>query len=769
MDAKVAPEGTPTTGISRVGLGIAADIPLTGAMGAGRETSSGEQGFARRSVLAAFGVAGGLAVGWAIWPKQYPPNLTAAPGESIFNPWLKIGRDGHVTVIVPQIELGQGAWTVIPQIMADELGADWRTIAVEPAPINQVYANGAIAAEWADGLSPGPDLQMTGEATTVRAYEAAVRRAGAGARALLCMAAAKRWDANWRACDTENGFVVRGQDRLRFGELAEEAATMALPDSLPMRSGNEGRLTGRGVNRLDIPAKLDGSVNFAGDIRLPDMVFASVRQGPPGDSFLVKADTKAGAKIPGVLEIVEEERWIAAVATNWWAANRALDAMHPRFRTEGRLVASGDISRTLQEAFAGEGRRISESGDLAATFAGARLYTAEYETGLTPHAALEPMTATAEVRDGRMQLWIATHWAKVARDAAANAIGMDPDKVTVHATQVGGSFGRKFEVEVAAQVAILAEKVKRPVQLTWSRTEDFWQDRFRPPARAKLAARLARGGKIEGLSIKIAGPDGLGEVRARNLDGEAPGEAQRRLGGKTSAFAVQGAVPPYILPNFALDHYAADIGVPTGQFRGGAHGPSAFFIECFIDELSKISGIEPFSFRMGLLTANPRLALCLSKAAMKGGWQGAEPGSGQGLACHMMRGSHIAVMAEAHMGDDQHVRVTKLVCVADVGRVINPDIARQQIEGGLLMGMGAAIGTQVSLREGLPGPVRLGALGLPRLADMPEIDVELIISKEAPGGISDIAVPPVAPAIANALFSGGGSRFRSLPIGGRAA
>jgi isoquinoline 1-oxidoreductase beta subunit len=225
-------------------------------------------------------------------------------------------------------------------------------------------------------------------------------------------------------------------------------------------------------------------------------------------------------------------------------------------------------------------------------------------------------------------------------------------------------------------------------------------------------------------------------------------------------------VPPYILPNFALDHYPADIGIPVGQFRGGAHGASAFFIESFIDELSKVSGIEPLSLRMGLLSANPRLALCLSRAAMKGGWQGAEPGSGQGLACHMMRGSHIAVMAEARMGDDQRVRVTKLVCVADIGRVINPDIARQQIEGGLLMGMGAAIGTPVTLRRGLPGPARLGALGLPRLADMPEIDVELIVSREKPGGVSDIAVPPVAPAIANALFAGGGRRFRSLPLGG---
>ena len=732
-----------------------------------------EQGFARRSFLAAVAVGGGLAVGWAVWPRQYPPNLAAAPGETIFNPWLKIGRDGHVTVVVPQIELGQGSYTTIPQIMADELGADWRTVAVEPAPLNQVYANGAIIAEWQEGFFPGPELQVTGEATTVRAFERAVRRAGAGARVLLCKAAAKRWDADWRACDTAEGFVIRGNDRLRFGELAEEAAGFELPESFLLRFGSANRLTGHGLARLDIPAKLDGSVNYAGDIRLPDMVFASIRQGPPGDSRLISVDKAAADKIAGVLEIVTTDHWVAAVATNWWAANRALDAMKPKFATHGRLVSNPDIERGLTAALKVEGKRISETGDVAKLIGegqvGPQFVRAEYQVGLAPHAALEPMTATAVVEGDRMQLWIATHWAGIAQRAAASAIGFSPDSVTVHASQVGGSFGRKFEVEIAAQVAILALKIKRPVQLTWSRAEDMWQDRMRPPAKAQMAARIGAGGRIEAWSAKIAAPNGLGEMRSRNLDDLSASEAQQHHAAKASRFPVDGAIPPYAIANFALDHHPADIGLPVGQWRGGAHGHTAFFTECFLDELAKASGIEPFSFRMGSLIDNPRLARCLSKVVAQGEWQGGEAGSGQGIACHVMRGSYIAVLAEAHVGDDQRVKVTKLVCVADVGRVINPDIARQQIEGGLLYGMGAATGAPVDVRRGVVGPTRLGALRLPRLADMPEISVELIVSRERSGGISDIAVPPVAPAIANALFAATGQRYRSLPLGAESA
>lgn len=723
-----------------------------------------ELALSRRSLMVGGGIAGGLAIAWALWPRSFPPNLVAAPGETILNAWIKIGRDGHVIAVVPQIEMGQGSYTLIPQIIADELGADWRTVGVEPAPLNPVYANQLFSKEWQDGPFATEPLQATGGSSSERSFATAAREAGAAARILLCKAAAARWDADWRACETSAGFVTRGDDRIRFGELVDEAAAQTLPKDITLRTDTKERIIGRGVNRLDIPAKIDGSANFAADIRLPDMLYAAIRQGPLGDSRLIKADKGAADRISGVLHIIEYDRWVAAVATNWWAANRALDAMRPRFATQGKLAEDRDIASALDQALDGDGTRIAEAGDLAGVFAGAQLVKAEYQVGLAPHAALEPMTATAAIEGDRMQLWIATQMPTLAARAAAQAIGMEEANVTVHPMMVGGSFGRKYEIEIAAQAAIIAQKVKRPVQLIWSRAEDMMHDRFRPPAKARFAARLGPSGQIDGWLCKIAAPDGLGEMRTRTLGGRSADQAQRDRAGEASVHAVAGATPPYSLTTYAIDHHPADIGIATGKWRSGAHSYTAFFSESFVDELARQSGIEPFSFRMAMLGNNPRLALCLSKVAAKGGWDGGAPGTGQGIACHSMLGSHIAVLAEAQIGDDQRARVTRLLCVADVGRVMNPNIARQQIEGGLLFGMAAAVGNPVSIKGGIAGPRRLGKLGLTRLADIPEMSVELIVSNNETGGIGEIGVPAVAPAIANALFAGTGKRFRSLPL-----
>lgn len=732
-------------------------FPITAAM-ALFNNQDGEPLINRRSLLIGAVGVGALAIGWQLWPRSYPHNLVAAEGETILGGYIKIGSDGHVTIVCPQIELGQGSYTMIAQIIADELGADWRTIAIEPAPLNPLYANEIFATEWHQGWWPEAKLQVTGGSSTVRQFELPLRRAAAAARALLCQAAAAQWDASWEACDTDNGFVTRGDDRLRFGALAAKAVTYSLPTDIALRRGT---LSGRGLNRLDIPAKLDGSVNFAGDIRLPDMVFAAIRQGLIGDSRLVKIDKLAAMAISGVLDVVEDERWVAVIASNWWAANRALDLLHPRFATKGPLPSSAAIDRALGLALDRDGISIAAAGDVPAAIKAGRAITAEYRVGLAAHAALEPMTATASLDKGRLQLWIATQVPGFARAAAASAIGLSESNVDVHAMIVGGSFGRKYEVEIAGQAAILAQKLKRPVQLVWSRAEDFMHDRFRPAARARLVASIGPAGQLLGWQANIAVPDATAELRARLIDGQ-PAHAVMR--GTSHRLAVDGAIPPYGLSAVAIDHHPVDIGVPTGKWRSGAHSYTAFFTESLIDELAKASGVEAYSFRVAALKDNPRLARCLTKLVAKGGWKGGGANTGQGLACHSMLGGHIAVLAEAHLGEDQRVRVTKLTCVADVGRVINPDIARQQLEGGLLFALGAATGNEVKITNGIAGPLRFRDLGLPRLAEMPEMSVELMVSNEAPAGIGEIGVPAVAPAIANALFASTGQRFRSLPL-----
>jgi isoquinoline 1-oxidoreductase beta subunit len=722
----------------------------------------------RRGLLIGGGAAIGLVVAWSIWPRDYRPSLAVAEGEHAFNGYIKIGVDGHVSVVVPLVEHGQGIYTVLAQTVADELGADWRTIAIEAAPVNPHYANILFAEECGySSLTPRPEadgrFQVTGGSTSLRGFGARCREAGALARAMLCMAAATDWDADWQACDTENGFVVRGNDRVRFAQIAERAASMTPPDHAPFRAGSDNRLIGQSVPRLDLPAKVDGSLNYAADVRLPGMVFASVRHGPLGSAGLVKIDRKAGLAVKGAVEIVETDQWVAAVANTWWAANIAVDALRPRFAPVDLWPEDASVTKALDVAFAEGATNIVDIGDLNASYKGQRIYRADYSIGLAAHAAIEPMTATAKLDGDQLQLWIATQAPGRARIAAADAIGLSPDQVIVHATQVGGSFGRKYETEIAGEVALLAQKLNRPVQLTWSRPEDMMQDRFRPAAKAKMTARIAPA-RIDGWGATIAMPASMAEFRARLFDGKDAAGAQASHAESADGLSLGSAVLPYGIPNIRIDHAPADIGIPTGRMRGGYDALSVFFTECFVDELAELSGVEPFSFRMGMLGGNARLAFCLSQAASLGGWEGGAQGTGQGLSCHAMLGGHIAILAEARVGDDQRVRVSKLVAVADVGRTAHPDIVHQQIEGGLIFGMATATGNAVRIKRGIASPQRLGHIGLPRLADSPEIIIDIVRSKESSGGVSDLAAAAVAPAIANALHAGSGRRFRSLPL-----
>lgn len=738
------------------------------------------KGVNRRSMLIGGGAGAGLLIAWAIWPRTYLPNLTAVPGETIFGAWLKIGLDGHLTVAVPQAEHGQGVYTTMPQIVADELGADWRRVGVEPAPLNPLYANALGTGELFEGVFAGiPDalkrthvirtaLVLTAGSSSIRNFESDLRQAGAAARTLLCIAAARRWGIKWQECSTELGFVTHGQKKLAFGTIAAEAADETLPDTLPLRQGDTGRLTGRSLPRIDVPPKVDGSAAFAGDIRLPDMVFAAIRQGPVGNSRLIKINRAAAGKIRGVIDVIEEPRWVAVVANNWWAANHALDALVPRFATHGGLVNSDSIDATLAKALNGPGQRMAAQGDLAAVFKGAQVVTADYQVGLGVHAALETMTATARLDKGVLELWLPTQAPGLARAAAAAAIGISPESVIVHPMLIGGSFGANLEHEVAAQAALLAQRLKRPVQLVWSRYEDLLHDRYRPPASARMTARLGPNGTIMGWLAKIAAPNTGRELAQRLTVGDNAVRAALALEGTGDPYAVAGAMPFYRFPAFAVDHHPADIGVPTGHWRSGAHSYTAFFTECFLDELAHVAGTEPLSFRVSI-TAEPRLVRCLSTAAALGGWEGGVPGSAQGIACHSFRGSHIAVLAEAHFEDGQRPVVDRLVAAVDCGRQINPDIVRQQIEGGLIFGMAGALGGSTGFTENMADARSFADLRLPRLADIPDITIEMIRSEAEPGGVSELAVPPVAPAIANALQASAGFRLRRLPFTAPAA
>jgi isoquinoline 1-oxidoreductase beta subunit len=412
----------------------------------------------------------------------------------------------------------------------------------------------------------------------------------------------------------------------------------------------------------------------------------------------------------------------------------------------------------LRAALDEDGTRLAGKGGVAGALAGPGVHRAEYAVPVALHAAIEPLAATARVTGDRRELWMPTQAPGIARAAAARALGFGEDRVTIYPMPIGGGYGRNFENDAAIQAAILAQRMQRPVQVVWSRVEETRRDPGRPPALARMAARYTKGGAITGWEAQIATPavDAQLEARWRGETGGAD---------TAEAAAIEGAWPPYTVGACAVTHHPAAIGIPSGAWRSGAASYTTFFTESFLDELAALAGVEPLSFRMQMLGGAPRLAHCLTTVTGLGNWDGGVAGSGQGIAAYSGIGSHIALLAEARVGDGGAIIVDRLFAVADVGRVINPDLVRQQIEGGLIWGLAAALGGTTGYTAGLADARGFAALGLPTLATTPELRVELVDSREAPGGASELAVPPVAPAIANALFAATGERRRSLPLG----
>jgi isoquinoline 1-oxidoreductase beta subunit len=754
----------------------------------------------RRGLLVGAAAGGGLIVAFGLRSVRYAPPLAPGKGEYAFGAWIKIGNDGVVTVAVPQLEMGQGVSTLLPQIVAMELGADWRQIAVEPAPISGAYANVPLAARWAplwlpviSGLADEPDdwlarrfaqarrFVATADGTSLAAYEQPCREAAASARALLAMAAAERWNLSWEECEASGGFIRHGAKRASFGELASLAAGYSPPDPPPLLSeapaerpslfgpDNSGQVDVEAqlaFPRLDLPSKVDGTYLFAGDVRLPGMVFAAIRHGPLAKAELTDFDKSAAQGIRGLVGVVRGKRWLAAVATDWWTAEKAASAMMPEFRVEGPVssdkieerldngVRRGDPIRIVSRGDGGEGM---EKPDIAA----------RYDISPALHATLETASATARLQDGRLELWLASQAPEQARRAAASALGIDERNVVLYPMPAGGSFDRRLENDHAIEAALIAREVGKPVQLIWSRWQEQIATRPRTPAAAVLSAQTAQDGALRTFRARFAAPATAREFGYRLFDNVTAWAAMEQSDGDADPMAVEGADPPYAIPNVAIEHVPVRIGLSTGRMRGNAHGYTAFCVESFIDEVAARHKREPLSFRMEMLGGDLRLAACLQQAARLARWDGGKEQSGQGLACHRMggveQGGCIAAIATANRAEGG-VRVERIVAVADIGRIVNLDIARQQIEGGLIFGLGLALGASPAYERGLPDKGRVGSLGLPSLKDCPQIDVQFIASEASPFDPGELGVAVAAPAIANALFSATGLRLRRLPL-----
>ena len=750
----------------------------------------------RRGLLAGAAIGGGLLVAWGLWPREYRAPLTPGRGEWAYSSWLKVARDGILTVAVPQLEMGQGVTTLLPQVIAAEMGADWRTIAVEPAPVSGAYPNLPLAAKWAplwmpfaSGLADDPrklvtrrwaegtGFSATAEGTALAAYEGPAREAAAAARAMLCMAAADRWDVSWEECQVREGLVLHGDKHLTFAALAEDAAEFEPPDpppvspnpygEAPVEAGRAGEIV---YPRLDLPAKVDGTFPFAGDIRLPGMLYAAIRQGPIGDTELEGFDEAAGARVRGLRTVVKARGWIAAVADTWWSAEKALAAMSPVWRTTGR-ASSERIAEALDAALTqGEASRVITRG-AGDTGRGEPSVTYRYEIAPATHATIETATATARLADGKLELWVASQAPALAKAAAAKAVGLAADDAVLYPMAAGGSFDRRLEHDHAIQAAVIAQAAGAPVQLVWSRWQEHVGGRPRAALAALASAWTAReDGTPEALRLRVAMPATNAEFGARLFGNKTALAARQAAGAAPDPLAFEGATSPYAIPDVAIDHVPVDVGLPSGRLRGNAHGYLAFITESFIDELASRVGREPLGFRMAMLGGDPRLAECLQRAARLGEWDGGAGQSGNGIACWRIGDpagggpvARIACVAAARAGEGG-VRVEKLSVAVDLGRIVNLDIARQQIEGGLVFGVGLATGSALQYQAGLPTTGRLAGLGLPALADCPEITVEFIPGDGEPADPGEIGVAVAPPAIANALHSATGLRLRRLPL-----
>jgi isoquinoline 1-oxidoreductase beta subunit len=569
---------------------------------------------------------------------------------------------------------------------------------------------------------------------------------------MLVGAAADRWNVDPADCETADGFVMNRGRTLTFGELAEEAADRSPPSRPPLKQSGKGRLIGQPLERLDGPAKADGSWRFAADVRLPGMLFASLRLAPPGGRLTsFTRGTLEG--IPGIRHIAARDTWIAVVAESWFGAERALKAADPIF--SGSPTPT-EMRRSFEEALTNEGpsRRFTR-GDYDSAVKGSRPLAATYFVAPNQHLTLEPLSATARFDGSRLEVWAPTQAPGLARLAAARAAQIGESDVTLYPMSVGAPSGRALESDAIPYAVELARRVKSPVQVVFSQSSTQNHDLLSAGGLARMAALPGEGGITAAWKMQVATLNGMGSAMSRLLDTDEKRTAIRN--------AVVG-IPPYAIPNVTIEAMRPSLPFSVGYMRGSPEREFAFFTESFVDELARAAGLEPLAFRMSMLGENGRLARCLQGAARLAQWDGGGPGSTMGIAGCSAFGSHIGLVASASIGSDQRVKVDRLVAAVDCGRAVNRGLVAQQIEAGLMWALAQATLASPEWVAGMPRARPIGGIGLPRIGDTPQIAVEIIASGDPPGGVSGLGTTVLAPAVANAIYAATGKRLRSLPF-----
>jgi isoquinoline 1-oxidoreductase subunit beta len=702
----------------------------------------------RRSLLTG-GLAGGFLLSFhlpvrAVNEPVQPPDDTS--GKFAPNAFVRIDPSGKTTLVMPQVEMGQGVYTSISMILAEELDADFSQVTLEHAPpSDKLYGN------------PMFGIQATGNSNSVRAWWKPLRTAGANARAMLVQAAAQQWQVDVASCTTANSEVMHKASgrRLSYGALALAASSEVPPKDVPLKDPKDFVLIGKPLKRLDTPDKVNGKVVYGIDAMLPDMKFATVKTCPVFGGKVARVDDSAARKISGVRKVVVLDDMVAVVGDHMWAAKKGVDALVIDWDEGPNAgVSSNDIWRDLRAASEKDGGVAKSVGDIKKGLATGDRLEAAYELPFLAHATMEPVNATVHVTPDACEIWTGTQVMTRVQSEAAKAAGLPIEKVIVNNHLLGGGFGRKLEPDMVIAAVRVAKQVDGPVKVVWTREEDIQHDIFRPVYRDTIAATLSDG-KIVGWKYKVSGSS----VMARWFP---PGfQNGVDIDGVDSAIDI-----PYDIPNLHVEFVRAEPpAVPTGFWRGVGPNNNVFAIECFMDELARKAGKDPVDFRRSMLGNQPRFLAALNLAAEKSNWGQPLPARvGRGVCVQPSFASFIATVVEAEVDEQGEVHLRRVTSAVDTGIAVNPDTVMAQLEGGLIFGLTAALYGEITIDKGRVQQSNFNDYRMLRIDQAPKIDIHVMKSGEAPGGIGETGATAGPPALRNAIYAATGVALRKLPI-----
>jgi isoquinoline 1-oxidoreductase beta subunit len=665
--------------------------------------------------------------------------------NSQLNAWLIIGADNSFTVIVDRSEMGQGVYTALPMLLAEELEISLDAVSIVAAPVGDAYVNAANGG------------QITGTSNSVQDAWEKLRLAGAQARTMLVAAAAQRWRVDPGLCHVRNGSILGPAGKtVSYGDVAAAAAKLPVPTDVKLKPKASFQIIGKPRLRIDSAGKVDGSAEFGIDVKLPGLLYAVLAQSPVLGGKVGALDAAAAEATPGVRKVIAIDGGVVVVAEHFWQALTARNALKITWDPGSNAHLDNAAIRAMLEKAASLGQGLSARSDgdaVSALRTAKRSLHSVYEVPLLAHAPMEPMNCTADVNPAGCDLYVGTQVQQIAQAAAATAAGLDLRKVRVFTTLLGGGFGRRLDVDFIPAAVIASKAVGAPVKLIWTREDDMTHCTYRPPAREEVRGGLDAEGRLIAWSLHITSPSITARASPSTTD---PFDS-----------VVEAALNcPYAVPNFALTYTRQEIGIDVGYMRSVSHAPNCFVIESFMDEVAGALAKDPVEFRLGLLAAKPRHAQVLKTAAERANWGLPKPGRHQGVAFMEGYTTQIAQVAEISVEAGQ-VKVHKITCVVDCGQMVNPRIVESQIVSGIVLGLTSALWGDVTLVGGQVQQTNFNSYRLLRGNEMPEVDVHLVESDAAPGGIGEAAVPPVAPAICNAIFAATGKRLRTLPIVGQ--